>query len=97
MLKIKFRDINCEIVDSASIKRLRRFNCFGKNNNKHIYGIRHSDNDWSKPSTVENFVSVNRWGFLVCDKPLKELKKKDSYINLTKKEINMFMDDCILF
>lgn len=37
--------------------------------NKFYYELRHADNDWSVPITVEKNVLVNFWGTLISDKP----------------------------
>ena len=39
----------------------------------HIYGIRHSDDDWGKPITIEKFVMVNRYGYIVSKQPLNKI------------------------
>lgn len=39
----------------------------------HIYGIRHSDDDWGKPITIEKFVMVNRYGYIVSQRPLDKI------------------------
>ena len=39
----------------------------------HLYGIRHSDDDWGKPITIEKFVLVNRYGYIVSKQPLDKI------------------------
>jgi hypothetical protein len=48
-----------------------------------VYYLRHADNDWSIPLTVENNVCCNYWGLLITKNPLKF---KD-YLRLSRKEI----------
>ena len=49
---MQFRGVNCVIEDRISFKvdRVRY---------PYIYGIRHSEDDWSRPITVEPSVVVN--------------------------------------
>lgn len=37
---------------------------------KYLYDIRHSDDDWCEPATIEPHVLVNWFGTLICDKPI---------------------------
>lgn len=37
-----------------------------------VYGIREAD-DWAGPATIENNVTVNRWGYLIVSEPLPAL------------------------
>ena len=56
-----------------------------------VYGLRHSDTDWSKPVSVEKFVFVNRFGWFVTtdleNSPLynKRLKKIVDGIYINRK------------
>ena len=72
------------------------------------YGIRHSDNDWGKPISVEPSVVVNFWGTLVSTISLDEVFKKDNggYNIRTPKlravlydnsDTGEFIDGCLLF
>lgn len=36
-----------------------------------VYGIRHADDDWSLPRTIERSVVVNRYGILLAARPLQ--------------------------
>lgn len=44
---------------------------------KFLYDIRHSDNDWCEPATLEKFVMVNWFGTLIVDKPIQALEGPD--------------------
>ena len=48
-----------------------------------VYGIRHHSEDWDQPISVERFVCVNRWGFLVMEEAIIFPAGKD-YIELTE-------------
>ena len=37
----------------------------------HEYYIRHADNDWDMPATVEKFVAVNKFGFIQAKEPFQ--------------------------
>lgn len=41
---------------------------------KCLYDIRHSDNDWCDPATLEKKVIVNWFGTLIVDKPIQALE-----------------------
>jgi hypothetical protein len=49
-----------------------------------VYCIRHFDNDWDWPMSIEPSVLVNRYGFLVLDRPIKV--SRDKPMHLTEKE-----------
>lgn len=57
MRKIIFRGIECYVSDTR-IKKEDMIEGFN------YYGIRHSDEDWGIPITIEDFVVVNHWGTL---------------------------------
>ena len=71
---MQFRGVNCVIEDRISFKvdRVRY---------PYIYGIRHSEDDWSRPITVEPSVVVNKFGVMFTDKELEI--GKEGYIKLT--------------
>ena len=37
---------------------------------KYLYDIRHSDNDWCDPATLEHRVMVNWFGTIILDEPV---------------------------
>jgi hypothetical protein len=37
-----------------------------------FYCIRHADDDWDDPITIERVVVCNRWGMIAFEKPLEE-------------------------
>ena len=47
------------------------------NEGKFLYDIRHTDNDWCEPATLEKFVMVNWFGTLIVDKPIQALEGTD--------------------
>lgn len=53
-----------EPVDTSSDKMGREY----------VYGIRHCDDDDSLPATVEKNVSVNRFGTILCESPIRNLE-----------------------
>ncbi len=54
------------------------------------YGIRHSDEDCGRPSTIEERVIVNHWGTLVTTKELDF--RGLNYIALNDKQIESIME-----
>lgn len=44
---------------------------------KYLYDIRHADNDWCEPATLEKFVMVNWFGTLIVDEPIEVLEGPD--------------------
>lgn len=46
---------------------------FNVKEGQHLYGIRHSDDDRGKPISVEKFVMVNRYGYIVSQRPLDKI------------------------
>ena len=54
---------------------------------QYYYGIRHSDDDWGKPITVEKMVLINRYGFIVSQRPLdKIINTGNKFYNLNDEE-----------
>ena len=47
---------------------------------KHMYHIRHSDNDWGAPRTIEPRVVVNFFGTVILDKEIEFPNPADKYI-----------------
>lgn len=55
----------------------------------HFYAMRHGDNDWSLPLSIEKGVLVNYFGYLITDAPLtldQEGYNGNSYTELTEEE-----------
>ena len=56
---------------SKSILRGKEFICSSKQIYNdyfpYCYALRHYDNDWSRPCTIEKFACVNRLGFIAFD------------------------------
>lgn len=52
-----------------------------------FYGIRHSEEDWGDPITIEPFVFVNRWGVIGFRKPLNpSVFGEDKFIEISEDE-----------
>lgn len=57
-----------QVIDGfLSEQRLNRDN---DTDGKYIYDIRHIDNDWCEPATIENRVLVNWFGCLITEYPI---------------------------
>lgn len=56
----------------------------------HYYEIRHSDEDFYEPATVEIRVSVNFFGTLATKQPLEFADPKDPFISLSEEESEEF-------
>jgi hypothetical protein len=56
------------------------------NHDYFIYDIRHADDDWDRPVSIEKRVFVNHWGVLISDTKL--LKDDVDFDYLTKREID---------
>lgn len=54
--------------------------------NKLLYAVRHSEKDWSRPVTIEKYVTCNYWGLILADESLQKFFIEGDYIPLTKKE-----------
>lgn len=61
--KVKYSGVECLVYEG-----------FPENTNiegyPHLYWLRHPDDDWSEPCTIEPYVLVNRWGALLSPKEL---------------------------
>lgn len=64
--KINFRGNDVYITDLRIKKVDRSPNLF-------YYDLRHSDEDFSVPCTVEDFVIVNHWGTMISTKDLRRI------------------------
>ena len=49
---------------------------------KYIYDIRHTDENWCEPATIENHVIVNWYGCLITDYPIIFPDESD-YLTIT--------------
>lgn len=56
------------------------------------YGIRHSDEDWDLPCTIESYVLCNRWGWIGFKEPLTMPLRTPDYIRLTEQEQDLLLD-----
>lgn len=51
---------------------------------KYLYDIRHTDEDWCEPATLEKRVMVNWFGTLIVDEPIEILESDNSaYLEIT--------------
>jgi hypothetical protein len=65
----------------------------------YIFAIRHEDNDWMMPITIEKVVTVNRWGFIVFLDEVQSSGKNSivksylnkAYLTLSEKERDLFI------
>lgn len=61
-----------------------------------LYGLRYSDDDFSKPATIEPYVIVNKWGYIITDNELSKYGKDEFnggwYINLSNLEATDFVN-----
>ena len=48
----------------------------------HVYQIRHSDNNWSIPATLEKCVAVNYFGAFITEENLDGLFKETDYVDI---------------
>lgn len=83
--KINFRGYEGYIVESR-VKPLERKEGY------HYYELRHEDDDWSQPCTIEDFVFVNFWGTICFKESINHLLKPWSEsrlsTDLTEEEID---------
>ncbi len=61
--------------------------------NLYKYEIRHSDDDWGEPVTIEPHVLVNFYGTVLTPEPLTFENEADKYIPLTEEESESFASD----
>ena len=61
-MKMKKRDASDKITELRNSG-----NCPIPENFSNYYGIRHGDEDWDTPYTVENVVAVNNFGTIIMD------------------------------
>ena len=52
----------------------------------HVYDIRHSDDDWGEPRTIEKSVTVNFYGSIILNHPLDI--PECGYIDVGEEDIN---------
>lgn len=51
---------------------------------KYLYDIRHTDEDWCEPATLEKRVMVNWFGTLIMDNPIEVLENGEKeYLEIT--------------
>ena len=60
-------------LKSFKIKIVTASKAFNVSEGLQLYGIRHSDDDWGKPISVEKFVMVDRYGYIVSQQPLDRI------------------------
>jgi hypothetical protein len=59
----------------------------------HFYCIRHADDDWDEPITIERVVVCNRWGMIAFEQALEEsMFDVDGCISLTDEERGLLLE-----
>lgn len=66
--------INCQ-PNSKNTKRIQ----LPENSGLYQYDIRHSDEDWGEPATLEKYVLVNWYGRVISDKEFKLPENNGEY------------------
>ena len=57
----------------------------------HVYDIRHSDEDWCEPATIEPKVIVNHMGSIITNEEITFDNPDDKYINIDKYRIGSLL------
>ena len=83
--KINFRGIDIVVAENKDplLKGLQKEYPF-------CYGIRHAENDWCLPTTIEKAVLANRWGYLFSNKELEFPDGEGAFLVITKEEQMLF-------
>jgi hypothetical protein len=63
MRKVKINGIDCLLFEGDEKAGINPFY-------PHEYYIRHADDDWDLPATIEKFVAVNKFGFIQAKEPI---------------------------
>ncbi|MBE0427777.1 MAG: hypothetical protein IBX72_14175 [Nitrospirae bacterium] len=66
-----------------------------KNKNLNYYEIRHCDDDWGLPATIENKVIVNFWGTFVSEYRLELGPDRCYYLTLEEQELILEKASCM--
>ena len=63
----------------------------------YYYDIRHSDQDWSDPVTIEPFVMVNHFGTIVTTEPIEfpTHEEEAPYLPITDEEKKKILEYCV--
>ncbi len=85
--EIQFRGIPAIVVEDPKVAFPKGYR---------VYEIRHADEDWDMPVTVENFVCCNRWGRLGVREPMDLGIPEGGYLSLTDEEIEEIRGRCCL-
>lgn len=76
-----FFDGHTEVRGLVSEYRIRRDTDM---ESKYLYDIRHADEDWCEPATLEKSVMVNWFGTLIVDEPIEILESDhNAYLEIT--------------
>lgn len=84
--KLNFKGYECYIADMRILQADKRSDLY-------YYGIRHSDDDFSMPVTIEPNVIVNHWGTLVTREPIDHLMDTSTHwhqIELDEEDVSNF-------
>lgn len=60
-----------------------------------VYDIRHTDSDWTEPATIEHYVYVNHFGYIVTDRPIVAVPASPEdrpYTDLNKKQRQLIVN-----
>lgn len=81
-----------EVVKVVEAERIseQEFNQV-KANNQHYYALRHGEEDWSIPVTIEHGVLVNYWGYMITKEALA-FPPSETCIDLSEAEGYDFID-----
>lgn len=82
--KVNFRGNDIYITDLRIKKDQRKEGLY-------YYNIRHTDDDWGEPYSLEHSVLVNHFGSIVAKEEISELNNC-SFIELTDEEIALIQE-----
>lgn len=86
--KIEFRKRNVYVLEGRiSEEETNKLEKSGL----HIYEIRHKEDDWGCPATVEPAVLVNYYGIMVTKTPFKFNHEEDKWLRLYPHETESIM------
>jgi L-rhamnose isomerase len=85
-----FRGVPVVQVTGARIRQEDRQEGF------YYYDIRHSDDDWGYPCTVEPYVLINHFGTIVTTQPIEfePDENGDAYLEITDEERELIWEYC---
>lgn len=98
-LKIKGLEAPCLLLESRHDKSLKQ-ECLDLGYT--VFEIRHPDDNWADPRTIEETVLVNFWGYIALkdERVIELLNKKlakDNFFQVNSYSLNRFDDDIAVF